>query len=273
MKQSRTQSGELAVSAAKKIVRLAHANKASHIGGALSVVDILAVLYTTILRYDTVNPSSATRDRLFYSKGHACTALYAILNEVGFYDDTALESFTKNGSFFTSHVNHKVPGIELSTGSLGHALNVACGVALAGKRKESSWHVYAVLSDGELDEGSNWEALLFAPHHQLDNLTVIVDYNKIQSFGSVDKVLALEPLKDKMAAFNWHVYETDGHNHDQLTEVLSPGKRAAGKPTMIIAHTVKGKGVPFMEHELAWHYKSPSDEQLQTALENLEKKF
>ena len=254
----------------KKIVTLAHKNKASHIGGSLSVTDVLAVLYSGILKYDVNNPLSEDRDRLFYSKGHACLALYAVLQEVGFYSAEELDTFTADGSYFTSHVNHKVPGIELSTGSLGHALSVCCGVALAGKRKNANWQVYAILSDGELDEGSNWEALLFAPHHQLTNLTVIVDYNKIQSFGSVEKVLNLEPLKDKFIAFGWNAIEVDGHNHAAILEVLAANQEAATKPTIIIAHTIKGKGVPFMENELAWHYKSPNDEQLKAALESLE---
>lgn len=273
MKNYKGTSIQLATAAAKRVVMLAHENKASHIGGALSVVDVLAVLYSGTVNYDVKEPLNKQRDRLFYSKGHACTALYAILSEVGFYSVEELNTFTKNGSYFTSHVNHKVPGIELSTGSLGHALNVACGVALAGKRKNENWHVYVIVSDGELDEGSNWEALLFAPHHKLDNITVIVDYNKIQSFGSVEKVLNLEPLKDKLAAFGWNTYETDGHNHNLLKGILSADKRIHGKPTAIIAHTVKGKGVHFMEHELAWHYKSPNDEQLKIALENLENKI
>ncbi|MFM2360974.1 MAG: hypothetical protein RLY16_2967, partial [Bacteroidota bacterium] len=185
------ESKPLAQKVAKQIIQLAHDNKASHIGGALSIVDVLAVLYGKILHYNIDNPNDETRDRLFYSKGHACTVLYTLLHEVGFYDEAALNTFTKNGSYFTSHVNHKIPGIELSTGSLGHALNVACGVALAGKRKQTNWQVYTIVSDGELDEGSNWEAILFAPHHQLNNLTLIVDYNKIQSFGDVKDVLNL----------------------------------------------------------------------------------
>jgi transketolase len=260
----------LSSSLRKKIVTLAHKNKASHIGGALSVTDLLAVLYSSILKYDVNKPLSEDRDRLFYSKGHACLGLYAVLQEAGFYSAEALGTFTANGSYFTSHVNHKVPGIELSTGSLGHALSIACGVALAGKRKNATWQVYTILSDGELDEGSNWEALLFAPHHKLNNLTVIVDYNKIQSFGSVEKVLNLEPLKDKFIAFGWNTIEVDGHDHEALFDVLSNNKQTATKPTVIIAHTIKGKGVPFMENELAWHYKSPSDEQLNSALEYLE---
>jgi len=261
---------KLAADLRKKIVTLAYKNKASHVGGALSVADILAVLYGRILKYDIDNPLSIDRDRLFYSKGHACLALYAVLQETGFYPATELDTFTADGSYFTSHVNHQVPGIELSTGSLGHALNVACGVALAGKRKNSGWQVYAILSDGELDEGSNWEALLFAPHHQLHNLTVIVDYNKIQSFGSVQQVLGLEPLKDKMNAFGWDTVETDGHNHNALLHILSTEKNRSSQPRMVIAHTIKGKGVPFMENELAWHYKSPSEAQLKEALQFLE---
>jgi transketolase len=261
---------QLAGAVRKKIVTLAHKNKASHIGGALSITDVLAVLYSRILKFDVNDPTNANRDRLFYSKGHACLGLYAVLQELGFYSAEALDTFTANGSYFTSHVNHKVPGIELSTGSLGHALGVACGVALAGKRKNADWGVYTIVSDGELDEGSNWEALLFAPHHQLNNLTVIVDYNKIQSFGDVEKVLNLEPLKDKFIAFGWNTIEVDGHDQAAILEVLSVNKQSARKPTIVIAHTIKGKGVPFMENELAWHYKSPNDEQLKAALESLE---
>jgi transketolase len=261
---------QLAGAVRKKIVTLAHKNKASHIGGALSITDVLAVLYSRILMFDANDPVNANRDRLFYSKGHACLGLYTVLQELGFYSAEALDTFTANGSYFTSHVNHKVPGIELSTGSLGHALGVACGVALAGKRKNADWKVYAIVSDGELDEGSNWEALLFAPHHQLNNLTVIVDYNKIQSFGDVENVLNLEPLKDKFIAFGWNTIEVDGHNHAAILEILSANREIAIKPTIVIAHTIKGKGVPFMENELAWHYKSPNDEQLKAALESLE---
>jgi transketolase len=260
-------SQDLSRQSGKKIIQLAHANKASHVGGALSVVDMLSVLYSNVLKYKTKNPDWEDRDRFFYSKGHACTALYAILQEVGFYDEQALNSFTQNGSYFTSHVNHKVPGIELSTGSLGHALSVACGVALAGKRKKTNWQVYTILSDGELNEGSNWEALLFAPHHKLNNLTVVIDYNKIQSFGKVSEVLNLEPLHEKMTSFGWEVYEVDGHNHEQLLDSFLIKNE---KPKCIIAHTIKGNGVPFMENDLAWHYKSPNDLELQTALEYLE---
>lgn len=157
---------ELSKNIRKTILRIAYQAKASHIGGALSIADILAVLYTNILNYDSQNPNYKNRDRILYSKGHACTALYAVLYEIGFYNQQALDTFCQNGSIFTSHINHKVPGVELSTGSLGHALSVGCGMTLAAKLKKDNWRVFVILSDGELDEGSNWEAILFAPHHK-----------------------------------------------------------------------------------------------------------
>lgn len=263
----------LALASARQIIRLACENRASHVGGALSVVDLLAVLYRDVLNVNPENPEDPQRDRLFYSKGHACTALYALLYECGFYSEETLNSFTKNGSYLTSHVNHKVPGIELSTGSLGHALNVACGTALAGKRKNASWRVYTIVSDGELDEGSNWEGILFAPHHGLDNLTLIVDYNKIQSFGNTRDVLNLDPLADKFRAFGWQTLEINGHDHAAILQALQSPVQKSGKPKCIIAHTIKGKGVPFMEHQLAWHYKSPSEAQLAEAWEALENSY
>ncbi|MEC5163428.1 MULTISPECIES: transketolase [unclassified Janthinobacterium] len=249
-------------------LRMCHQKRASHLGGALSVADVLAVLYGAVLAKDPARPRAPERDRLFYSKGHACTALYAALAETGYYDRAELDSYTDNGSHFTSHVNHKVPGVELSTGSLGHALSVAAGVALAGLRRGQPWHTYAILSDGELDEGSNWEAILFAPHHRLENLTLIVDYNKIQSFGSTAEVLNLDPLGAKFEAFGWDTLEVDGHDHDQLSAALSKQGRL-GRPRAVIAHTVKGKGVSFMEGQLAWHYKSPDAAQYAAALAEL----
>lgn len=252
-----------------KALYLSHTFKTSHIGGAFSIADVMAVLYGKILNVFPDRPDAPERDRLFYSKGHACTALYAALDIKGFFEKGALDAnFTKDGTYFTSHINHKLPGIELSTGSLGHALGVACGSALAGKRRKAKYKVFAILSDGELDEGSNWEAILFAAHHKLDNLVMIVDYNKIQSFGSVEEVMALEPLADKMRAFNWDVREIDGHDHALIEKTLN--MPADGKPVCVIAHTVKGKGVPFMEHKLAWHYKSPVGEDYESARKILE---
>jgi transketolase len=251
---------------------LCHKKRTSHIGGAFSVADILAVLYGEVLNIRSDTPNAGDRDRLFYSKGHACTALYAALELRGFFGEAdLLREFTENGSYFTSHINHRLPGIELSTGSLGHALGVACGSALASKRQSRSNCVFAVLSDGELDEGSNWEAILFAAHHRLDNLITIIDYNKIQSFGRVDEVMNLEPLAAKFSAFNWEVEDVDGHCFDALTDMLNRMKLSRNRrPKCIIAHTIKGKGVSFMENELAWHYRSPSDEDVLRARAELE---
>lgn len=261
-------SKDIAKNVRKRCLELVFKGKSSHIGGAFSIADVLSVMYNEVLTFDSKNASWEERDRVFYSKGHACTALYSVLGEVGFFTDEELNTFSNNKSFFTTHVNHKVPGVELSTGSLGHALSVSCGVALAGKLKKKEWKVYTIVSDGELNEGSNWEAILFAPHHQLANLTLIVDYNKIQSFGNTNEVLNLEPLADKFKAFNWEVVEVDGHN---LIEIKNAFDFKCDKPKVIIAHTIKGKGVDFMEEQLAWHYKSPNQEQFEAALEQIEK--
>jgi transketolase len=253
----------------KAVLKMVFEANASHIGGALSMTDLLAVLYSEILNINPKNPLDESRDRFLLSKGHACTGLYAALALKGFFDLKELDSYSKNGSMLLSHTNHKAPGVELSTGSLGHALPVACGIALAAKRKNKAFKTYCLLSDGELDEGSNWEAILFAPQHRLNNLIAIVDYNKIQSFGLVKEVLDLDPLNRKFESFNWNVIEIDGHNHDQIFEAFGKAKANLIKPSVIIAHTVKGKGVDFMENKLLWHYKSPSLEQYRQALEQL----
>lgn len=263
---------ESAKAARLRILEMCCQKKTSHIGGAFSVVDLLVVLYGGVLKVAPNDPLHRERDRLFYSKGHACTALYSVLEQHGFFGNVdILEEFTKDGGYFTSHVNHKLPGVELSTGSLGHALGVGCGSALASKRSGSKWYVYVILSDGELDEGSNWEAILFAGHHRLNNLIAIIDYNKIQSFGEVDHVLALEPLGDKFRAFNWEVLEVDGHDLTELEVTLQTARaNASGRPTCVIAHTIKGKGVSFMENRLEWHYRSPSDADVAAARKELE---
>lgn len=252
----------------RDILNLCHKKKASHIGGALSIIDILNYLYFEYLKVDTNAPKWPERDRLFYSKGHACTALYTVLAERGFFNKERLfQEFTENGTFFTSHVNHKIDGVELSTGSLGHALGVSAGVAYALKLRGKSQRIVTILSDGELDEGSNWEALLFAAHHKLSNLTVVIDYNKIQSFGTVSDVLALEPLTDKFEAFGFHTLSIDGHNFESIVTAFD--NESADRPRAIIAHTVKGKGISFMENKLEWHYKSPSVDELTRALEEV----
>ena len=243
--------------------------KASHIGGALSMADILAVLYNDILNVFPENPVNPNRDRFLLSKGHACTGLYAVLALKGFFPIEDLNSYAQDGSIFLSHSSHYVPGIEISAGSLGHALSVSCGLALAAKRNKATWKTYCLISDGELDEGSNWEAILFAPHLRLNNLILIVDYNKIQSLGTVKDVMDLNSLKEKFVAFRWETYEVDGHDHKLLKEVLQKSVVSDDMPKVIIAHTIKGKGVSFMENKLLWHYKSPSQDQFDLAIQEI----
>jgi len=248
---------------------VARAN-ASHIGGALSMADLLAVLYSGVLNIHPQDPLWNSRDRFILSKGHSCTAFYATLALKNFFQIEELESYGKDGSQLMSHISHHVPGVEFSTGSLGHGLPFGCGKALAAKRSGKNWRTFVMLSDGELDEGSNWEAILFAPQHKLDNLVAIVDYNKIQSLGSVADVMELDPLADKFRAFRWGVKEIDGHDHNAIHEALSTCPFEPGKPSCLIAHTIKGKGVDFMENNLQWHYSSPKPDQLAEALRQLE---
>lgn len=243
--------------------------KASHIGSALSVSDILAVLYAEVLRVDPAYPMMQSRDRFILSKGHACVAVYAALAEKGFLAISELETYGQDNSNLMNHISHKVPGVEFSTGALGHGLPFGVGKALAAKKLREDWRVFVLLSDGEMDEGSNWEALMFAAHHGLDNLVAIIDYNKLQSLSSVQHTLGLEPLSDKLRAFGWSVREADGHNCNLLNQHLGSVPWEAGKPSLLIAHTIKGKGVSFMENKVEWHYRSPNPEQLAQALAEL----
>ena len=252
-------------------VRMTGKANASHIGSALSSADILAALYGGALRYDPKRPDWPDRDRFIMSKGHACTALYATLAESGFFPIQALETFYQNGSPLAGHVMHKDnPGVELSTGSLGHGLPVATGMAIAAKRDGRPSRVFCLLSDGECDEGSVWESALFAPQHHLDNLVVIVDYNGIQSLGMVKDVIDLHPFADKWRAFRWAVRELNGHDMTGLEQALTHVPFEAGRPSCIIAHTVKGKGVSYMENKLLWHYRAPLGEDQTKALAELE---
>lgn len=248
---------------------MVHRAQASHIGSALSIADIVAVLYGQILNIDPARPAWSRRDRFILSKGHACVAVYAALAECGFIEREDLSSYGQDHSALMNHISHKVPGVEFSTGSLGHGLPFGTGKALAAKRSKQDWRTFVLLSDGEMGEGSNWEAMMFAAHHQLDNLVAIVDYNKLQSLTTVDETLRLEPLADKARAFGWAVREVDGHDHSSISELLSGIAWEVSKPSFLIAHTTKGKGVSFMENSVAWHYKSPSADQLAQALEEL----
>lgn len=260
----------LSIKARNLILTLSYQNKTSHVGSSLSVVDILAVLYSYILKITPSTVNNKNRDRLYFSKGHACLALYSILHLQGFFKKiNLLQDFSKNGSLFTSHVNDLLPGIEISTGSLGNAAGFACGVSYSAKLNNSNFCSYVILSDGELDEGSNWESFLFAGHHKLDNLIFIIDSNKIQSFGNTRDVIDTEPLVEKFHSFNFHVSRVDGHNHNLLLKEIKKLKLKKNKPKVLICDTVKGKGVSFMENKLLWHYKSPDEEEYKRAIKEI----
>lgn len=261
---------ELALRIRCRALEMVTRAKASHIGSALSIADIIAVLYGRTLRVDPAAPDDPERDRFILSKGHACVAVYAALAERGFIDAALLETYGTDGSSLMAHISHKVPGAEFSTGALGHGLPFGTGKALAAKRQAKDWRTIVLTSDGEWDEGSNWEAALFAAHHKLDNVLCIIDYNKLQSLTSVDETLRLEPLHSKFDAFGWAVQELDGHDHDALSNALEAGSWPAGKPAMLIAHTTKGKGVSFMENRVEWHYRNPTPELLAEALAEIE---
>ncbi len=254
----------------KKILRMIFRSQTSHIGSALSCVDLLTILYFSILRIDPSNSQGSERDRFILSKGHAASVLYATLAERGFIPEDILKEYCIDGGRLPGHSTmHCVPGVEVSTGSLGHGLSMGIGMAIAAKHDGSKYRVFILLSDGECDEGSVWESAMFASHHKLDNLIAIIDYNKIQAFGRTNEVINLEPFKDKWTAFGWIVKEIDGHNFTQIKETLRKVPFEKNKPSVVIAHTIKGKGVSFMENQIAWHYKSPNKEQLKTALKEL----
>ena len=231
----------------KKILIHSFKAKSAHIASSLSIVDIITVIY--------FNQLKKNKNNLFLlSKGHACLAHYCLLNELKIISDKILNTYGKNNSLLMSHSSHKVPGVIFSTGSLGHGLPVSVGIALSNKIKKKN-KIFVLLSDGELNEGSNWESFLFASHHKLDNLIIIIDYNKIQSLDFVKNTLKLEPLRAKLSSFGLKVKIIDGHNHSKISRSL---KTKTNKPLVIIANTVKGKGIRFMENKVLWHYKSPN---------------
>ena len=259
---------------AKKIrlhaLEMTHLGGSSHIGSIFSIADILAVLYEEILFFNSKNPDLENRDRFILSKGHSGAGVYAALAEKDFFPVSELKKHYSDGSKFSGHVSHKeVPGVEFSTGSLGHGLSVSCGLALSAKLNKQKHKIICLMSDGECDEGSNWEAILFSAHHNLDNLITIVDYNKLQSIYSPEQTLNLEPFKDKWEAFGWNVHEVDGHDHKKLIESFN-FKPSNKRPNCIICHTVKGKGVSFMENNNLWHYRSPQGKEYINAKKELE---
>ena len=245
----------------ENILKSTYQAKSSHIGSCLSIVEILVILYFKILK---------NKDRFVLSKGHAALALYCTLYEKKKISFRTLKTFGQNKTILMNHVSHKVNGVEFSTGSLGHGLPVAVGKALKFKTNKEKNKVYVLISDGEINEGTTWEALLFASHHKLDNLCIILDYNKIQSMDFVKKVMNIEPLKNKLLSFGCDVIETNGHDLNKLGKSFSKNKK--NKPKIIIAHTIKGKGVDFMENNNLWHYKNPNLVQLNKALKQIRKK-
>lgn len=263
-------SEELALEVRRQVVRMTHRGKGSHVGAGLSIADLLAVLYADFLRVDPALPDWPERDRFILSKGHAGAAVYAVLAEVGFFEREKLVTHCQDGSDLSGHVSHKrVPGVEVSTGSLGHGLGVGAGMAYAGKLAGAQNINVVMLGDGECDEGSVWEAALFAAHHQLHNLVAIVDYNKLQSLNSVADTLGLEPFRGKWESFGWRVLEVDGHDHSELRSVFQKAREEREQPTCVLAHTTKGKGVSFMENQVLWHYRSPQGEEYERAMQEL----
>ena len=265
----RADSTELARRIRVQVLRMTHRARASHVGSCLSCSDILAVLYAAVLHIEPENPKNTDRDRMIVSKGHAAAAIYAALAESGFFPTNRLEDFAVDGDALAGHVtHHDVPGVEVSTGSLGHGLALGCGMALALRGGDPVPRTYVLVSDGELDEGSTWESVLFAGHQNLGNLCAIVDFNGFQSFGRVSEVLGLKPLAEKFKSFGWAVVEVDGHDHQGLKRCLA-FDGGVSPPRAVIAHTVKGKGISFMEDKLEWHYRSPNDAELHAALREL----
>lgn len=251
-------------------LRMTSLGGASHVGAIFSCADILATLYGGVLNVDPCYPRDSKRDRFILSKGHAGAGLYAALAERGFFPVEKLLTHYSDGSDLCGHASHGLPGVDASTGSLGHGLPIATGMAYAGKLKGGTHRVFCLQSDGECDEGSTWEAVLFAAHHGLSNLVAIVDYNRIQGIAPTAEVLNLEPLAEKWRSFGWAVHEIDGHDHAGLVRTLSEVPFASDKPSCLIAHTVKGKGVSFMENTVLWHYRIPRGDEFESALAELE---
>jgi transketolase len=255
-------SRQLAAKFRVKAIEMSHHAKAAHLASALSCIDIVSVLYDSVLRVDPKNSKWEDRDRFILSKGHAATALYAALEYKGFIKSEDIASYGKAGSLLEEHPSPKLPGVEAATGSLGHGLPIGCGIALAGQIKKQTYRTFVLMSDGECNEGSVWEACLFAAANKLENLCAFVDFNKWQATGRSKEVLALEPLTDKFRSFGWIVHEIDGHNHEQILKAINEPIVEKNKPTMIVCHTVKGKGVSFMEDDNNWHYRIPTAEEI-----------
>jgi transketolase len=261
---------ELAQRIREHAIDMTHAGKSSHVASVLSMADIIGVLYGAVLRVNPYEPRWADRDRFILSKGHAGAGIYAALAERAFFPVSELSTHYRNGGRLSGHVSHaEVPGVELSTGSLGHGLSVGTGMAMAARMDGRGHRVFVVMSDGECDEGSVWEAALFVPHHKLTNVVIAIDFNDMQSLASVHETLALEPFADKWRAFGWEVVDVDGHDVDALLAALDVDPTALQRPRCVIARTTKGKGVSFMENTVLWHYRPPQGDDYTNAVADL----
>lgn len=260
---------EVARDIRKRIYQMAHFAGGGHMGAAFSMADIISVLYfDDVLKYDAKNPEWEERDKFILSKGHACYALYAVLAKAGYFSEEELHHVGQVGSKFGGHPKmYDIPGVEASTGALGHGLSFAIGIAYANKVDQKDSHVYVVLGDGECQEGSVWEGALSAPTLELDNLTVIVDHNKLQAMDQLENIVHMAPFADKWKAFGWNVLNIDGHNHAEIKDALLA--RQTKKSTLIVANTIKGKGVSFMENVPIWHYRMPNEQELPILMEEL----
>lgn len=264
-----TEIAEIAKDIRKKVYQIAHFAGGGHMGASFSMTDIISVLYfDDVLKYDAKNPEWEDRDKFILSKGHASYALYAVLAKAGYFPEEEFRHVGQVGSKFGGHPKmHDIPGVEASTGALGHGLSFAIGIAYANKVDHRNSHVYAVLGDGECQEGSIWEGALSAPTLELDNLTVIVDHNKLQAMDDLENIVRMKPFADKWRAFGWNVVEIDGHNYTEIKKALLT--RQEGKPTLVVANTIKGKGVSFMENVPIWHYRMPNDNELSILFKDL----
>ncbi len=262
---------EFARNMRKLIVEAIYNSKSGHPGGSLSCTDIAAVLFNEELRIDPADAKNPDRDRFVMSKGHACCTLYSALALKGYFDPAEMKNFRKIDSFLEGHPDMKtIPGVDMTTGSLGQGISAACGMALNGKRKNKDYRVYAIIGDGESEEGQVWEAMMFAAHYKLDNLCFFLDFNGLQIDGDITKVMSPLPYPEKLSAFGMNVIEIDGHDYDQIRNAIAQAKECKGKPTAVIAHTIKGKGVSFMENVASWHGTAPNEEQYLQAMKELD---
>ena len=263
---------KIALEVRKDIIEAVYSAKSGHPGGSLSIADILTVLYFNHMNIDEKKPDDPNRDRLVLSKGHACTALYSVLAEKGYFDKEDLKTFRKLGSPLQGHPDmNKVPGIDMTSGSLGQGLSASVGMAIASKMNKAGCKIYCILGDGEIEEGQIWEAAMSASKYKLDNLCVILDNNNLQIDGEIEKVGGMNNITEKFLSFGFNVVNINGHNIDEIIDAITTAKQTKGKPTIIIAKTIKGKGVSFMENKAEWHGKAPSEEEYKLAMDELNK--